>query len=89
MVAGLSTLAKDGQYYPESHPAYHVSLSVKMDMAHSDVQVAGNELHRIASSPLPEPTIPSVQLHHIEVPRGLQLAVMISMLHRSPPAPLN
>lgn len=89
MVAGLSTLAKDGQYYPEAYPAYHVSLSVKMDMAHCHVHVAGDELHQIAFFPLPQPTTLSGWLHRIEVPPGVQVGVRISMQHRSPPVPLN
>ena len=60
MVAGLSTLAKDGQYYTGGVSGLcsrvFFSLSVKMDMAHCHVHVAGDELHQIAFFPLPQPT---------------------------------
>lgn len=88
MVAGLSTLAKNGQYYPEPHPAYHVSLSAKMDVAHCHVHVAGDELDQIILFPLPQPAALSVRLHRIEVPPEVQIDVTISMQHRSPPIPL-
>ena len=30
LVAGLSTLAKNGQYFPKTTPAHNVSISTKM-----------------------------------------------------------
>jgi hypothetical protein len=84
-VAGLATLAKDGQYFPKTNPARYVSISTKMNDAHSPVLSVGEPLQPfVATFPL-QPRIRVSRVEIPQVPPVKQIAVRVSMQHRSPP----
>src|SRR5215469_6841996 len=84
-VAGLATFAKNGQYYPKSNPAQHVSVSIKMNVAHSPAHVAEEPLEPVARFLIPQPPLHSPRVQVEEIPTALPIGVTVSMQHRSPP----
>jgi hypothetical protein len=54
-LAGLATVAKDGQYYPTANPARQVSLSTKMNLAHAPVLFTCGPLENVARLVVPKP----------------------------------
>ncbi len=88
-VAGLATLAKNGQYYPKSNPARNVSISTKMDVTHSTVQVAAEPSQLLARFYPPQPQLRIVSVHYEPVLQKTPIGVTVSMQHRSPPVPLS
>jgi hypothetical protein len=87
-VAGLSTLAKDGQYYPKTHPARYVSISTKMNVSHAPILVSRDKLQLIARISPPLPTIRRIPADRSEAVPTLRIGVIVSMQHRSPPSSL-
>ena len=85
-VAGLATFAKNGQYYPKSNPAQHVSISIKMNVVHSSAQVAEEPLQPVARLFLPQPPIRIYRVRVEEPPLALPIGVVVSMQFRSPPS---
>jgi hypothetical protein len=85
LLAGLSTLAKNGLYFSSANAAHHVSMSTKMNVAHAPAVVVVGQL-----KPFPRTLqlLPIVQRTRVErftsVPIP-QLGVTLSMQHRSPP----
>lgn len=47
-VAGLATVAKNGQYFPKQSAPYDVSISTKMNVAHSPAPLSGDCLQAAA-----------------------------------------
>jgi hypothetical protein len=88
-VAGLSTLAKDGQYFPSTNPVCHASLSTKMKVAHAPVVISGDELQPIARVVPPLPADRVTRLEQFEVAPVQRISVAVSMQHRSPPPSLS
>ena len=88
-VAGLATLAKNGQYYPKSDPARNVSISTKMNVSHSPVQVAGEQLQAVALLFRALPPLRTARVRYAENLRKPPIGVVVSMQHRSPPAQLS
>jgi hypothetical protein len=84
-VAGLSTAAKRGQYYPGSSPDRHVSISTKMNVSHAPVVVAGDQQRPDVRLAPPPPVIPATRFEHSEAPSVERIGVTVSMQHRSPP----
>jgi hypothetical protein len=88
-VAGLATLAKNGQYYPKSNPARNVSISTKMNVTHGPVQVAAEPSQHFARFYLPQPPLRVIRARDEQVLQKPPVGVMVSMQHRSPPVVLS
>ncbi|MGH9691813.1 MAG: hypothetical protein ACRD4C_12170 [Candidatus Acidiferrales bacterium] len=84
-VAGLATLAKNGQYFPKTNPARYVSISTKMNVAHSPVLSAGEPLQPVVASFPPQPATRASRVQPSLVPLVERISIRISMQHRSPP----
>lgn len=84
-VAGLATLAKNGQYYPKSDPARCVSISTKMNVAHSPVDNAGGLLQAVSPAFPPQTTLPITRAQRAEPAPVRRIGLIVSMQHRSPP----
>jgi hypothetical protein len=85
-IAGLSTLAKHSQYLPKSNPTHFFSNATKMNVAHlpalffaaPNAPIAKVIVHRPAFRRLSP-----VSSESIDLP---QIALTISLQHRSPPS---
>lgn len=84
-VAGLATFAKNGQYYPKSNPAQHISVSIKLNVAHSPAHAAEKPLQPVARFLIPQPPLHPPRMQVEEIPTALPIGVTVSMQHRSPP----
>src|ERR1700722_2409754 len=87
-VAGLSTLAKNSQYFPKSNPTHYVNIATKMKAAPSRVVVQRERLSPIAKVPPPKSDV----LNRYAVKEEADLpfpsvGVTVSIQHRSPPSP--
>ena len=87
LVAGLATLAKNGQYFPKTTPAHCISMSTKMNVAHAPAIVAGDRVEQFAklSQPQPLPLIRRTRLERLTTVLMPQIGVTVSRQHRSPP----
>ena len=85
ITAGLSIPAKKGHSLPKSHRAHHVSAAVKVDVADSQVRVAGGKMGGGTPFLLPSPRAVAVRLYRTEVPSVVPISVRISIQHRPPP----
>ena len=60
-VAGLATMAKNGQYFPETSAAHYVSISTKMNVAHPPEMCIRDRAQALVHDPdviiLDEPTV--------------------------------
>jgi hypothetical protein len=85
-IAGLTTAAKDGQYYPAANPARQVSLSTKMNLNHVPVGFRRAPLEKVAQIVVarPRPTMCRPVEPELLLIEGL--AITLSEQHRSPPA---
>ena len=85
-VAGLSTLAKNSQYFPKSNPAHYVNASNKMKAAPSPDVLERAPLYPIAKVVLPQPCAPRNHgVEEISLPSP-SIGVTVSIQHRSPPS---
>jgi hypothetical protein len=88
-LATLATLAKDGQYYPATNAARHVSLSTKMNVTHAPVVFDRGALKNVAQLVSPKPR-PVVTRRTESEPLTIEsVGVVVSLQHRSPPAVLS
>jgi hypothetical protein len=87
-VSALSTLAKDGQYFPRTNPARHASLSTKMKVAQPPVIFSGDVLQLVARIAPPPPTFQVTRLEKFEITPIRSISITVSMQHRSPPLSL-
>lgn len=85
-VAGLATFAKNGQYYPNSNPAQHVSVSIKMNVTHSPAQAAEEPLQFVSRFLPPQPPVQSPRVQVEEASPTPPIGITVSMQHRSPPS---
>ena len=84
-VAGLSTLAKNSQYLPNSNPAHYINISNKMKGAPAPVLLERAPLYPIAKVVPPQPWAPvNHGVGEISLPSP-SIGVMVSIQHRSPP----
>ena len=84
-VAALATLAKDGLYYPRTNPARYVSLSTKMNVAHSLALSAGEQPRLFAVNFPPQPVMQATRVEIPPAPSARRINLCLSMQHRSPP----
>lgn len=88
-LAGLATLAKDGQYYPTTNPVRHVSLSTKMNVTHASLVFDREPLEDLARLLTPKPR-PAVGRRIEPKPLPIKsVGITVSLQHRSPPAVLS
>jgi len=87
-VPALSTLAKDGQYFPRTNPVRQVSLSIKMNVAHAPVVIASDRLETVAKAVPPPPTVRVDRLEQFEIAPISTIGISLSMQHRYPPLTL-
>ena len=88
-VAGLSTLAKNSQYFPKSNPAHYVSVSNKMKAAPSPDVLERAPLQPIAKVVPPQPCTPRNNgVEEVSLPSP-SIGVTVSIQHRSPPISLS
>ena len=87
-VAGLSTLAKNSQYFPKSNPTHYVNIAAKMKAAPSRVVVQRDRLSPVAKVVPPKPEIPNKYAVKEEADLPFpSVGVTVSIQHRSPPSP--
>jgi|SRR5580658_9646308 hypothetical protein len=85
-VAGLTTVAKTGQYFPKSNPTHYVNIATKMKAAPSCVVVRRDRLSPIAKvlPPKSEGAYIKAVKEEADLPFP-SVGVTISIQHRSPP----
>jgi hypothetical protein len=84
-VTGLSTLAKNSLYFPNSHPTHYVNISSKMKGAPAPVLLERAPLCAIAKVVPPQPFTPRNHgVEQISLPSP-SISVTVSIQHRSPP----
>ncbi len=84
-VAGLATIAKDGQCYRRSNPTHQYSLSTKMVDAQTPVVLGSSPLQAVARI-VASKRRPTRQLRINNVPLPAQpVGLQLSFSHRSPP----
>jgi hypothetical protein len=88
-VAGLSTLAKNGQYFSKSSPAQQVSISTKMDVGHAPVVFHAELLQSTTLVIPPQPPIANGRVCDLLIVPIRQIGITVSMQHRAPPSPLS
>jgi len=85
-VTGLSTLAKNSQYFPNSNPAHYINISNKMKGAPAPVLLDPAPLYPIAKVVPPQPCTPlNHGVEEISLPSP-SIGVTVSIQHRSPPS---
>lgn len=88
-VVGLSTLAKDGQYFASTNPVRHASLSTKMRVTHAPIAISGDQLEPVARVAPPLPAARVTRLEQFETTPIQRISITVSMQHRSPPPSLS
>jgi hypothetical protein len=84
-VAGLSTLAKNSQYFPKSNPTHYVNIASKMKVAPLPNPSERQPLYPIAKVLLPQPCVPKhPTVEETPVPFR-SIGVSASIRHRAPP----
>jgi hypothetical protein len=84
-VTGLSTLAKNSQYFPTSNSAHYINISSKMKAAPAPVLLERAPLQPIAKVVPPKPCAPvNHGVDEIPLPSP-SIGVTVSIQHRSPP----
>ncbi|HXO05078.1 MAG TPA: hypothetical protein VN884_05555 [Candidatus Sulfotelmatobacter sp.] len=84
-VAGLSTLAKNSQYFPKSNPTHFVNIASKMKVAPTPVVIERVPLYPFAMVVSPQPC-PSRNygVDEISLPSP-SIGITVSIQPRSPP----
>jgi len=86
-VAGLATMAKNGQYFPTASPAHYVSISTKMNVAHSSVRFAAHELQPVTRLFSLQPSMRASRVEQSAAPPLIiRLCLTDSKQLRAPPA---
>jgi hypothetical protein len=89
-VAGLSTLAKNSLYYPKTNPSHYVSIASKARIASAPaVEQRAPMLPMVRMTP-PQTLIRTAAAPHegSEAPPILEIGIVLSLQHRSPPTSL-
>jgi hypothetical protein len=86
-VAGLATMAKNGQYFPQSSPAHYVSISTKMNVAHSTAHFAAADLQPLTSLFSLQPPLRAMRVEQFTAPPLIFKIYLADSRHlRAPPA---
>jgi hypothetical protein len=85
-VAGLSTLAKNSQYFSKSNPTHYVNSANKMKPGAPPVAFELAPLQPIAKVVPPRPCVPKKHgIEEVSLPLP-SIGVTVSIQHRSPPS---
>jgi hypothetical protein len=85
-VAVLSTLAKNSQYFPQSHPTHYINIASKTKVSPSPAVLEREPLCPIAKVVPPQPRAPRNHgVEEISLPSP-SVGVTVSIQHRSPPS---
>ena len=84
-VAGLATLAKNGQYFPNANPAHQVSISTKLNVASAKISVVVHDVQPAIPVVLARPPITATRLELFEPALPNRTATSIHKQLRSPP----
>jgi hypothetical protein len=88
-VAGLSTLAKNIQYFPKTNPTHYVSSSTKMKVVHAPVVLDRDRQLPVSKISVPPRTVWPIREDRLEAVLIPAVGVTVSMQHRSPPASIS
>jgi hypothetical protein len=88
-VAGLSTLAKNSQYFSKSNPAHYVNIATKMTESHLPAVINRTPQLPVARFVPPQPEMQITQVVRAEIPALPSIGVTVSLQHRSPPISLS
>jgi len=85
-LAGLSTLAKNGQYFSRATSARHISLSAKMNLANAVPIISRAPLQPVVKFVPSQPVVrASRAAERMSTPATERVCLAVSMQHRSPP----
>ncbi len=85
-VVGLSTLAKDAKYLPESNPLHHFSKSTKMELVHHPLNFEFSSTPMVSRVVPPQPGLFARLLVQSERPTSYRIALADFFQHRAPPS---
>lgn len=85
-IAGLSTLAKQSRYLPESNPTHFLSNAAKMDEPHQPIHFAPAVLRPVAKIAPPQSEFRTRFVLDSEKPDLPEIGLVVSLQHRSPPS---
>lgn len=88
-VVGLSTLAKNSQYFPKSSPARFINIASKMKVGQSPVVLDRQPLHPVAKVAPPRPIYRIFRQDEPRTPPIQVIGLVVSLQHRSPPVLLT
>lgn len=84
-LAGLATIAKDGQYYHRSSPSHQAFLSTKMNDTQAPVVVLSSPSQRMVGA-IPAKPAPDYRTRIDSTPPLVQpVGLLLCFRHRSPP----
>jgi hypothetical protein len=85
-IAGLSATAKQSKYLPKSNPAHFLGKATKMGVPHHPVPFIPAPLCLVAKVTPRQAESQTAFILDFEKPRLPEIAVMVSLQHRSPPS---
>jgi len=85
-LAGLATIAKDGQYYRGANFAHQSSLSTKMNVTLTSAVLGSAPLERVTRTTVEKPRPAARVRKEPEAPPAEPIRLLLSVRHRSPPA---
>jgi len=87
-VAGLSTAAKNGQYFSPKSPIRSISISTKMNVTRTPVVFTGEPVQPVARIVHLQPPIQASRLEEAVISPVPRVTVTASTRHRAPPIPI-
>ncbi len=88
-VPGLSTLAKNSQYFSRSNQAHYINIASKMTESHLSAVINRTPLLPVARFIPPQPETRTTHVVRAEIPALPSVGVTVSLQHRSPPISLS
>jgi hypothetical protein len=87
-VFGLSTMAKNSQYYSRSNPTHYLNISSKMKVS-LPAALDRTPLRPVARFVVPQPAVRFFPAIEDQLPEVPSLSVTLTLQHRSPPSFLS
>jgi hypothetical protein len=85
-IAGLSATAKQSEYLPKSNPAHFLNQATKMSVPHHPVPFVPAPLCPVAKVTPLQAESQAAFILDFEKPKLPEIAIMVSLQHRSPPS---
>jgi hypothetical protein len=85
-IAGLTTLAKQSRYLPESNPSHYLSSATKLSMGNHPIDFLAADLRPVAKVVPLQPefrAFPQTTAKKLDL---LQIGLVVSLQHRAPPS---